>query len=389
MNRTPALFYFIALVLLFGCESGQNEKLITEKIEALRTEVAPDKRVAIWELSFENGALTGKTDQIEGLDQLIQELEGMNVPFENQVVKLPHSDLEGKIRALVTISVANIRSQPKHSAELATQALMGTPLIVLDQEDSWYRVQTPDGYISWVDASGVQLMTESELESWYRSAKVVFIDFSGFVWTDESKTERVSDLVAGDILNLQEETSNTYLVKLPDGRSGIIEKSLAMPWEEWIASRETSPEKLISTAKEMMGAPYLWGGTSIKGIDCSGFTKTIFYLNGQIIPRDASQQVNEGSEVDVDKNWENLEVGDLLFFGQKATDESKERVVHVGMWIGNNQFIHSRGRVRISSFDPENPLFDEYELNRYLRTKRIINQQSDGVISVSELLTNE
>lgn len=389
MNRTPVLFYFIALVLLFGCESGQNKKLITEKIEALRTEVAPDKRVAIWELNFENGVLSGKTDQIEGLDQLIQELEGMNVPFENQVVKLPHSDLEGKIRALVTISVANIRSQPKHSAELATQALMGTPLIVLEQEDSWYRVQTPDGYISWVDASGVQLMTETELESWYRSAKVVFTDFSGFVWTDESKTERVSDLVAGDILNLQEETSNTYLVKLPDGRSGIIEKSQAMPWEEWIASRETSPEKLISTAKEMMGAPYLWGGTSIKGIDCSGFTKTIFYLNGQIIPRDASQQVNEGSEVDVDKNWENLEVGDLLFFGQKATDESKERVVHVGMWIGNNQFIHSRGRVRISSFDPENPLFDEYELNRYLRTKRIINQQSDGVISVSELLTNE
>lgn len=389
MKKFSTLLPFFALLLFFSCQENKDQEVINQKIEALRSEVAPDKRVAIWDLSYENGALTGKTDQIEGLEQLIQELEGMNVAFENQVVKLPHADLEGKIRALVTISVANIRSQPKHSAELATQALMGTPLNVLEQEETWYRVQTPDGYISWVDASGIQLMTESELESWYRSAKVVYTDFSGFVWTDESKTERVSDLVAGDILNLQEETSKTYLVKLPDGRSGIIEKSQAMPWEEWIASRETSPEKLISTAKEMMGAPYLWGGTSIKGIDCSGFTKTIFYLNGQIIPRDASQQVNEGSEVDVDKNWENLEVGDLLFFGKKATEESKERVVHVGMWIGNNQFIHSRGRVRISSFDPESPLYDEYELNRYLRTKRIINQQSDGVISVSELLTNE
>ncbi|MFC3881057.1 NlpC/P60 family protein [Algoriphagus namhaensis] len=388
MNRIPALFSLIALVFLFSCVNNQSQKIVSEKIEEIRSQVAPDKRVAIWELNFENGVLSGKTDQIEGFEQLIQELEEMDISFENQVIKLPHADLEGKTRALVTISVANIRSQPKHSAELATQALMGTPLTVLEKEDSWYRVQTPDDYISWVDAAGIKLMTEAELESWYRSAKVVFTDFSGFVWADESQTERISDLVAGDILNLTEETNTSYLVQLPDGRAGIIEKSKATPWEEWIASRETSPEKLIATAKEMMGAPYLWGGTSIKGIDCSGFTKTIFYLNGQIIPRDASQQVNEGNEVDVDKNWNKLEVGDLLFFGQKATDDIKERVVHVGMWIGNNQFIHSRGRVRISSFDPESPLYDEYELNRYLRTKRIINTPSENVLSVSTLIQN-
>ena len=105
-----------------------------------------------------------------------------------------------------------------------------------------------------------------------------------------------------------------------------------------------------------------------------------------VIPRDASQQVNEGELIDEDKNWENLQVGDLLFFGVPATETSKERVVHVGMWIGDGKFIHSRGRVRISSFDPEDEHFDAAELNRYLRTKRIRNQPSENILTVEQVL---
>jgi len=121
-------------------------------------------------------------------------------------------------------------------------------------------------------------------------------------------------------------------------------------------------------------------------VDCSGFTKTIFFLNGMIIPRDASQQVHEGQEVDTSKNWDDLEVGDLLFFGVPATDNSPERVVHVGMWIGDQSFIHSRGRVRISSFDPNDENYDEYELNRYLRTKRIRNTTGNNLWKVNSLI---
>ncbi|MHA7131400.1 C40 family peptidase [Algoriphagus namhaensis] len=376
------------ILLSFACAKKDQSETVESSIAAIKTQYAPDKRIAVWELNFENGRLSGKTDQPEALDALIEQLNEEGIAFRNEVEILPNAELGEKTKALVTISVANIRSEPKHSAELATQALMGTPLNVLEKVDGWYRVQTPDEYISWVDASGIELMTEAELESWYRSPKVVFTDFTGFLYEDEKQESRVSDLVAGDILELAKESDTFYHVLLPDQRSGLLEKTKAQPWEEWISTRETSPENLISTAKLMMGAPYLWGGTSVKGIDCSGFTKTIYYLNGQIIPRDASQQVNEGEEVDVDQNWDNLQVGDLLFFGKKATDDSKERVVHVGMWIGNNQFIHSRGRVRISSFDPESPLYDEYELNRYLRTKRIINTPSENVLSVSSLIQN-
>ncbi|MDF2157803.1 C40 family peptidase [Algoriphagus sp. CAU 1675] len=383
------LLITVVTSLLFASCNNPNEDQIKGLIESYRKEVAPDKRVALWDLTFDKDSLKGETDQIPALENLLKELESKGMKFTNAVTTLPDAELGEKTRALVTISVANIRSQPKHSAELATQALLGTPLKVLKAENTWYLVQTPDGYLSWVDQAGIHRMTEEELAEWFVSPKLVYTPLSGHIWADSQQTEMLSDLVAGNILTALEESGNLVKASLPDGRTGYIEKTEAMPWADWIESRETSAENLITTAKQMMGIPYLWGGTSIKGVDCSGFTKTIFYLNGKIIPRDASQQVNEGEEVDTDKNWENLQVGDLLFFGEKAVGDQKEKVVHVGMWIGNQEFIHSRGRVRISSFDPNSPNYDEYELNRYLRTKRIINKNSDGVLSVSELLTSK
>lgn len=387
MNTTK-LFLLLCLMIGFvSCQTDQENQEVTILIEELKAIYAPDKRVALWDLTFENNSLKGETDQLEALKELLVSLQEKEIEFTDAVLRLPDVALGEKTKALVTISVANIRSQPKHSAELATQALMGTPLTVLKEDDGWFLVQTPDQYLSWVDQAGIHLMTAGELETWYRTPKLVFTDLIGYVWKTADEKEMVSDLVAGDLLILESESNSHYFISLPDKRQGWVAKNQTQLWESWIASRNTNPESLISTAKQMMGTPYLWGGTSIKGVDCSGFTKTIFYLNGQIIPRDASQQVHEGDLVDVDKNWEKLEVGDLLFFGENAKEDKKERVVHVGMWIGNGEFIHSRGLVRVSSFNPENPNYDEYELNRYLRTKRIVNVPSEHILSVSNLIT--
>ncbi|WPR77129.1 SH3 domain-containing protein [Algoriphagus sp. NG3] len=389
MKRIYVPILVSLITFQFSCNPSGNNDRVTELIEAKRAEVAPDKRVALWDLNFENDSLKGETDQIEALEKLFDQLKSEQITFTDAVLRLPDASLGEKTRALVTISVANIRSQPKHSAELATQALMGTPLNVLKESGGWYLVQTPDGYLSWVDRAGIHLMTEQEMQLWYQKPKVVFTSLTGHVWDSKAQKDMVSDLVAGNILNVIEEVGDQLKVSIPDGREGWISTDHVQDWESWIASRSTSPDKLISTAKQMMGAPYLWGGTSIKGVDCSGFTKTIFYLNGQIIPRDASQQIHEGELVDSDQDWEKLQVGDLLFFGEKATKEKKERVVHVAMWIGNGEFIHSRGLVRISSFDPSNPNYDEYELNRYLRTKRIVDVPSEHILSVSQLLSNK
>jgi gamma-D-glutamyl-L-lysine dipeptidyl-peptidase len=382
ISRFLTLALFIALLSCEDEKGGYVEQLISE----IKTEYAPDKRVAIWEIEWSDGVLSGETDQAEALQVFRGKLDELDIKYEDQISTLPDQSVEGKEFAVVTISVANIRSAPKHSAELATQALLGTPLKVLKKEGSWYLVQTPDQYISWIDSGGIQVMDEQELSEWNRLPKAVFTDYSGFAYADSDEKEIISDLIAGNIISLEWTETNHQEILLPDGRFGFVRNNQLMPFEAWNQSRQLSPENLIQTAKAMMGVPYLWGGTSIKGVDCSGFTKTIFFLNGQVIPRDASQQIWEGEEVDEDKKWENLEVGDLLFFGEKATGDKKERVVHVGMWIGDNSFIHSRGRVRISSFDQESPNFDEYEMNRYLRTKRVIGHLTSNIKEVETMM---
>ncbi|EPR71586.1 C40 family peptidase [Cyclobacterium qasimii] len=384
--KNSCYLYLLLLGALFSCQTENN----SEKIEAIISEIkeihAPDKRVALFDIQWKEDQLSGETNLPAAYDELLQRLISSNISFTDSIQLLPNPALGTKTLALVTNSVANIRSAPKHSAELATQALMGTPLNVLKAEGNWYLVQTPDKYLSWVDAAAIVLVDQNTMDEWLTKEKIVVTEMISTIYENAKFDQIVSDITAGNVLELVGYENGNYQVQLPDQRTGVIQGDHAITYEVWKNSRETNDSNLIQTAKKMMGAPYLWGGTSPKGIDCSGFTKTIYFLNGMVIPRDASQQINEGELIDNDKNWDNLQVGDLLFFGVPATETSKERVVHVGMWIGDGKFIHSRGRVRISSFDPEDEHFDAPELARYLRTKRIRNQPSEHILTVDKIL---
>jgi len=374
-------------MLIVGCRTETPlENYAQNQIDALQKTVAPDKRVAVFQIEAHQKAetytLKGETDQPKGLQTLRDSLTANNISFIDSVTVLPMAELGDKTHAIINISVANLRSNPKHSAELATQATLGTPVKVLKKEGDWYYIQTPDKYLAWVDAGGIELFTEQVIKKWESNPKIIYTKTYGHAYSELDRTEIVSDLVAGNLLEVLKYADKFYMVRFPDGRQAYVAHEESEKYEDWLAGLDNNPGALVETSKLFMGVPYLWGGTSTKGMDCSGFTKTIYFLNGMIIPRDASQQVHTGKPIDDSGNFDSLEAGDLLFFGKKATDSIKEKVVHVGMWIGNNEFIHASDMVRISSVDKEATNYDEYNVNRYLRTKRILKEQDKDLIDL-------
>jgi cell wall-associated NlpC family hydrolase len=385
MNKICFFFFLLSNMALAQIPILPTKPTPQTIIEQVRKKYAPDKRTAIFQVGIDSNRVVGKTNLTAAKKELIYRLKSNTYFFQDAIQTLPdEKELEGKTYAVVNISVANLRSQPKESAELASQTLLGTVLKVFDKEKYWYQVQTPDNYIGWVEGMTIKRLSKTEVEQYEAQTKLLYTKPYGFAYEQTNENfQTVSDLTWGDVLSVTDTLSDYYAIKYPDNRKGFVKKNEVISLFLWKKKLSPNAESLSQTAKRMMGIPYLWGGTSWKGVDCSGFTRMIFQTNGILLPRDASQQVWVGEEVDTASGFEKLQVGDLLFFGEKATAEKPEKVVHVGMWIGNHQFIHSSGMVKISSFEKESPLFDAYNLGRYLKTKRILGSNK-GIVCLDK-----
>lgn len=358
-------------------------------VAEVKEEYAPDKRVALFDITTEQTGdhvvLKGESNLPDAIEALKMRLVADSIPFTDSIQVLPAAHLGKNTKGIINISVANLRSNPSHSSELATQATLGTIVNVFKKEDNWYYVQTPDNYLAWVDDGGFELVDEQKAENWNRDEKIIYTKTYGHAYVaPHEDAPIVSDLTAGSLLTVVNYADENYIVRFPDGRNAYVDRNEAKPYNDWLKNRNATNETLVATAQKLMGVPYLWGGTSTKGVDCSGFTKTVYFLNGMVIPRDASQQVRTGKHIDSLRKFENLQKGDLLFFGREASDTTPEKVVHVGMWIGNDEFIHSSGKVRVSSTDKGAKNYDEYNLNRYLRTKRIFKQKDKDLIDLTQ-----
>lgn len=347
MKKVLTIIVLCVVAMVAGAQTMLQPQ---ELLDMLKTRHAPDKRTAIWEVKATTDkkgvtTLTGKVGTQAMLDAINTAFKGYKVTNRLNVVE--NSLPQGKRWALVKLGIATLRTEGKHAAEVATQAIMGMPVKVLERDDDWCRVQTPDDYISYVPESSLCYKTAEQMALWRQARRMVVTVYDSRLVTEPDGDETVTDLVLSCILEYRGEQGDWVRLATPDGREGYIHKNQVADLSQW-AQQRFDAALIEKTARRMMGSGYLWGGTTTKVTDCSGLVKVCYLANGIVLQRDASQQALTGRKF---SDWHDARLGDLLFFGNSKTG----RVTHVGIYLRDGKYIHCSGQVKVNSLDTKAP----------------------------------
>lgn len=212
---------------------------------------------------------------------------------------------------------------------MVTQLLFGEHFEILSEKDAWINIRLAyDSYQGWMDKKQYQLIDKKTFEKISTSETFHAADKIQFVHNYEGT---IFPIVIGSSLPFY---SNK--ICLLGAQKFLYEGNVTK-------NTQPSRERIIETAHQFLNAPYLWGGRSIFGLDCSGFTQLVFKLNGIKLMRDAHQQAEQGTTINF---ADEAEQGDLAFF-----DNKEGKIVHVGIVMKENKIIHASGKVRVDSFD--------------------------------------
>lgn len=275
---------------------------------------------------------------------------------------------------ITTLSSNFMREQPGYDEENGDQALMGTVVEILGEKSYWVQIKTCEPYTAWVNSMAVKEVSEAEKDAYIAAPKYICTAEYTHIYTEpNAKSRRVTDFIMGDLVQKTGKAKGKWVeVLLPTGVSGWVLKTEVQDFQKWYDTREWTGESIVKLAKLFIGVPYMWGGTSIKHVDCSGLTRTVYHLHGILLPRNASQQAKVGVEI---PSLEEALPGDLVFFGRSAGENSPERVTHTSIYIGDGRIIHASQVVRINSLIEGQP--DYYSGNR-LHIRRILTHVDDG-----------
>ena len=308
--------------------------------------------------------------------------------------------------AVTALSENMMRLEPDYESPLETQSLMGTVVEIIGEEGYWRKVVTPEPYTAWCTNLGLVEMSAEQINEYKAAPKYICtVQHSGVYASPSLDGKRLSDLSMGNLLRVVYTDSKKPKpsvkkkwaeVMLPDGRKGWTPAADVAEFAHWAEKQRITADNIVNTALQFEGAPYLWGGASSKGLDCSGLVRLTFFMNGHLLPRNASQQVNYGREIIMEcdhsitpdsdrlhqemvKRTRHLQPGDLVFFGTPGTLLHKEKITHVGIYIGDGKIIHASHKVRINSLIPGQK--DYYEnSHRLLKARRYINWQGSGML---------
>lgn len=250
------------------------------------------------------------------------------------------------VKVMCILSVIPLRAEQKDQSEIVSQLLFGEVATVLERDEQWIKISVHhDSYEGWVDRKQVVEIEEGTFD----------------------KIALIKDRQAQIVLQLDTPWGKTVVFQ----GSPILSSDSTFQIDEmkfsWFDGKpEVSDRSVIQIAQSYFNAPYLWGGRTRYGIDCSGFTQTVFHQKGIELMRDASQQVKHGEKV----AFEDLKAGDVVFFASEKTGN----VTHVGIYLGEKSIIHAHGRVRIDELRPRGiyNLDEQYLSHQYFAARRYL-----------------
>lgn len=248
---------------------------------------------------------------------------------------------------ICNLAVIPLRIEPSDKSELISQVLFGEHFKVLEQQKSWSKIQLAfDNYEGWIDSKQFQLISEKEYEQLCNDVSVLNADLVEYISGEKTA-----------LLPITLGASLSFLHHISINKSHFDFEGLKVTGIK-------AKSEIITTAFMYLNTPYLWGGKTPFGIDCSGFTQMVYKLNGYALLRDASQQATQGEALSF---IEESEPGDLAFF-----DNEDGNIVHVGIIMNDNYIIHASGKVRIDRLDHLG--IYNAEMNKHTHKLRVIKK---------------
>lgn len=276
----------------------------------------------------------------------------------DRIVEIPERGVEPGPVGLVTAAIAPMLAGPVISESHISQVLLGHTVTVLREEERWLQCRAADGYIGWIHRGYLRRVEKDTALAWENEAGSELHLSLGSRVLDERGTP-LAHLPWGARVAVRAESAI-----LPDGRTGILAGE-SVPLRHLETRFPPRGDSVVSTARAWHGSPYLWGGTTPAGVDCSGLAQAVYRTHGIMIPRDSDQQAVAGTALPIE-DLDEMRPGDLLFFA-----ESEAGISHVAISVGGSRIIHSAlGRGGVAENDLRGELDYEVELRSLLVAAR-------------------
>lgn len=340
---------------------GQPER-VRQYVHFFRNEIGNDFRLFAFDVSplargDRHVQLRGHIEFPETRASLVKFLEILGFTVDDQLQSLPAADLGGQIFGFVKTSHSLSYDKPRGKRTVETDSLLAEPLYLLREQEGHFLVHTGEGYLAYVEATDVVRVDASRFTQYLNGPSVRIV-------ADHVVNERLV-VPLGARLKWVNTTGSNVTIELPTG------ELVALP--DQVCEMHHDPDETLDTiihnAKQFLDTPYLWGGRTKQGVDCSGLVQIAFSIAGLHIPRDSYQQFYVGKLTATRWHTAGLRRGDTLYF---LGDDGKIR--HTGIYLGEDRFLHAVSpRVRVNSFNPQHEDYDPHRHASFAFAKRLLD----------------